>query len=95
MKKVTNKNIDKGKSDYKAFVKIMGKTYTSTGVSVLDAIKNLKPQNSKGRAILTIEHDGAKKDRIFMPVLSYRLFNTAGITKDVALKNAASLFQGI
>ncbi len=94
--KVTDKDEEvKDTLEYKASVKIMGKVYTSKGTSVYDALFNLKPLGCKGKAILVVEHDGARKERILMPVLAYRLFKTLGITRDVALKNAALLFQGI
>lgn len=80
---------------YTATVKILGKLYTATGSTISEAIAGLKIQNCKGRAILTIEHNGVKKDRIFMPAIASRLFNTMGFTREVALKNASTLFQGL
>lgn len=82
-------------SEYKATVKILGKIYSSTGATLLDVIRNLKPTNCKGRGILVIEHNGSKKERILTNVLAYRLFNSHGLTKDVAIKNVSLMFQGI
>ncbi|MES2224147.1 MAG: hypothetical protein V4469_04420 [Patescibacteria group bacterium] len=83
------------KNDYIATVAIMGKRYKSSGADVSVAIGGLQPKNCKGRAILTLEHNGIKKDRIIMPVLAFRLFNTQGLSREIALKNISTLFQGI
>lgn len=92
------KTVTKAKSEdksYKATIKVMGKTYESVGVTISDAISGLKPGNCKGKAILTIETNDAKKERILMPMVTSRLFNTFGMTKEIALKQASTLFQGI
>jgi hypothetical protein len=94
MKKKTNKSVEK-KDLYQALLKVLGKTYSAEGSSVGEAITSLKPLNCKGRGILTITHGEAKKDRILTNVTTYRLFNSHGFTKEIAIKNIISLFQGI
>ncbi len=80
---------------YKATVKVMGKTYNATGDSIMDVLVGLKPKNCKGKVILTIENGKRKKERILMPAIAFRLFNSSAFTREVALKNTAILFQGI
>ena len=78
---------------YKATVRVMGKTFTSTGTSSQDAVFKLKPGNCKGKGILTIEKGKVSRERILMPDVTFRLFNTTGVSKEVALKNIGILFD--
>lgn len=87
--------LSKSVSFYTASVKVMGKNHIATGSSISDAISALAPQNCKGKGILTLEHNGVKKERILMPVIVSRLFNTRGLTKEIALKQISTLFQGL
>lgn len=95
--KKTSKNSVKGQSnaEYKASVKVLGRSYSATGSSLSEVIANLKPVNCKGRGILVIENNGNKKERILTNVLTYRLFNSHGLTREVAIKNVSLMFQGI
>ncbi len=81
--------------DYKATILILGKKFHSTGASISEVISNLKPGNCKGKSILSLERNGRKVDRILMPVATYRLFNSVGLTKEISLKQISSLFQGL
>lgn len=94
-KSVTKKRSVEEKPVYQATVKILGKLYEASGNSISEAILGLKPKNVKGLSILTIQRGDVKKERVLMPRITSRLFNTAGLTKEVALKNASILFQGI
>lgn len=80
---------------YLATIKVLGRTYKSEGLTISEAISNLKPTNCKGRGILTISNGEISKDRILMPSITYRLFNTVGMSKEIAIKNASLLFQGL
>lgn len=80
---------------YTATVKVLGRTHEAKGSTISEAISLLKPENCKGKAILTVEHNGNKKERVLMPVVAFRLFNTMGFSKEIALKHASMLFQGI
>lgn len=80
---------------YTATLKVFGKTYTSEGDTVSECISNLKPGNAKGKAILSITKDGKTKDRVLTPFNSFRLFNSHGLMREVNLKNATILFDGI
>lgn len=82
-------------SRYKVFAKIIGRTYEAAGMTIDEAITNLKPGNCKGRCILTVQNGDVKKEKILMPILAFRLFNTYGISKQIALRNVTMMFQGI
>ncbi len=83
------------KDEYSATVRIMGRVYESKGETISNAIAGLKPQNSKGKAILSVAHGEVKKDRILMPSIAFRLFNGSNLAREIALKQASTLFQGI
>lgn len=80
---------------YSASLKVLGKTYTSKGKTVSEAIGNLKPGIARGTAILTL----AKGDKSSMKILpvtrSTRLFNTYGMTREIQIKQAALMFEGL
>lgn len=80
---------------YKAKVIIMGRFHEATGATAREAIAGLTPKNCKGRAILTIQKGEVKVDKILMPQIAFRLFNTFGLSREIALKNASLLFQGL
>lgn len=80
---------------YKSKIKVFGKTYEATGKTIIEAIANLKPLNCKGRGIITVRHGEVVKDRILTNVATFRLFNSHGLTRDIALKNVSKLFQGL
>lgn len=83
------------KDTYKATIIVLGRKFEAKGVSVLDAINKLKPGNCKGKGILVVEHGDVKKEKVLMPLVTFRLFNSAGMTREVAVKQVSSLFQGI
>jgi hypothetical protein len=95
MKKTKKKVEKKEEPIYKAAIKVLGKTYEADGATISEAIGSLKPQNCKGRGILTIQRGEVKKDRILTNVATFRLFNTLGLTREIALKQVSSLFQGL
>lgn len=81
--------------DYNATVIVLGKTYKATGATISEAIAGLKPGNVRGRAVLSLTRGDNTKERIMMPIAAMRLFNTRGITQQVALKNVSLLYDGI
>lgn len=95
MKKTTKKIVKENITPYEATVKVMGKVYKSNGETIKDAIVGLNTGNCKGKAILTIKHGDISKERILMPTVAFRLFNTKGLANEIALKQASSLFQGL
>ena len=81
---------------YKVIVKVQGKTHEQTGLTISEALNKFALTNVKGvRSILLVEHNGVKKERILQPMQTTRLFNSYGLTKEVQIKNASILFQGI
>lgn len=92
MSKKTNKVRE---TEYRATLNVLGKTYESFGTTIAEAIGGLNVSNCKGRAILTLDNGTIKKERIFMPTIISRLFNSSGLTREVALKNISSTFQGL
>jgi hypothetical protein len=82
------------KKTYNATARILGKVYSSTGSTISEAIENLKPGQVRGVCVLTIKGKEAK-ERIIAPIQTYKLFNSAGLTRQVSLKNVSSLFEGL
>lgn len=80
---------------YTVTVSCLGQKVTQKGDSVLSALQTMELKNVRGRTIMVIEHNGARKERVIMPQVVMRAFNTYGITRDVSLKNIALLFTGI
>jgi hypothetical protein len=85
----------KKEDSYKATIKVMGKTYEASGSDVSSALLGLKPLNCKGKGILTIQHGDVKKEKVLMPMQAFRLFNTLGLSREIALKNVSNLFSGL
>lgn len=73
-------------------IKVLGKTYKSEGKTIGEAIASLKPTNCKGKSILIVKRGEVIKERILSPVVTFRLFNTYGLSKDIAIKNVCNLF---
>lgn len=73
-------------------LKVMGKTYKATADSLEKALNELKPLNCKGKGVLAVEREGSVKERILSPVVTFRLFNSHGLTKEIAIKNMCNLF---
>lgn len=80
---------------YTATLKVMAQTCTAEGDTAKDAIFNLKPKNAKGKGILTVQHGDEKRERVLMPIITSRLFNTVGLNREVAMKNIAIMFDGL
>lgn len=99
MKKTTKKDsTPKAQLDYKITVQILGKKYEAVGSDVHDALLNLlklKINNCKSKAVFTVSKGDVSKERVIMPVVVYRLFNSSGLSREIALKQASILFNGI
>ena len=89
------KKVSKPKaSKVKAVVKINGRTYEAKGNTALEAIENLKPDERRGIGILNIIRDGVPmRDKILNRFKTNRLFNSAGLTRQIAVKQASQLFE--
>lgn len=80
---------------YKAYLSIMGQKLSAEGDTPVAAITGLKPKNVKGKAILTLERGNLKRERVLMPAISMRLFNSVGLNREITLKNISILFDGL
>lgn len=78
---------------YTATIEVVGKTFTSDGSSVVEAIRGLKPGNVKGAAVLTISNGETTRERILPRVVVQRLFNLSPTMREMALKNVSLLFD--
>lgn len=83
------------KSLFTVTAKILGKTYTKTGESLQQIFSDFNIRGTKGKCVLSIERNNQKREKILMPVQAFRLFNSSGFTKEVAIKSVSNLFQGI
>ena len=92
-KKTTEEKTKETKPLYIVSCKIMGKSYHAEGETVLEAIGNLKVGREKGRAILAVKHAGTVKERVLMPIQAAKLFQTAGTSREINLKNVSLLFS--
>lgn len=96
MKTKVKKSSTKKPINYKVIIKVLGKTYEQIGDNVSEALNKFDIRNIKGvRSIITVEHNGVKKDRILQPMQTTRLFNSHGLMKEVAIKNCSLLFSGL
>ena len=78
---------------YELSLKVMGKTVSVTGTSVLDALNKLQVFRSKGSmGILTVSHGTKKAEKVLSRVLMKNLFSMSNTVREVAIKNIARLF---
>lgn len=95
-KKTTKKASAKPqKRQYKASAKVMGKTFEGKGETIYEAIGDIQPGGVAGTVILTVSHEDGSKDRILPMRTAKRLFMTIGLTREVALKQVSTMFDGI
>lgn len=91
-KKATHKN--KATGGYTVTAKVLGKVYTSKDSTILKALEKLSVGVARGVSVITVKYpNGDTRERIVNATQTQRLFNTAGTTKDVALKNISLLFE--
>lgn len=88
------KPVKKAKSQYKASVKIFGRTYDAAGDTLQEAIQAIKLVNAKGKSILIIEKDGERQEKVLPHPMTARLFGAASrLTKEVILKQVSQRFS--
>lgn len=95
MKKKTTKSSKVNDSKYDINAVIGARKFNSSGSSVSDAVSKLEVLNCRGKCILTVTKDKVSKEKILTSTMAHRLFNSFGLTKQVALKNVDNLFQGL
>lgn len=89
MKKTTKQG------EYEATAKVLGKPYTAKGSSISDCISKLSIRNAKGITLLVVKGLVGQRERILPPALTNRLFNSTGLTREVATKQVSLMFDGI
>lgn len=97
MKKTKKKVVKKVKAPtYEASIKIFGKVYEATGATVVEAVENLKGVGKVGgMCVLSISHDGVKREKILNSRILFGLFTGSRIMHEMAIKNINSLFGDI
>lgn len=91
---VKKQSTDLVESPYTATLVVLGKKFSASGLTISDAISKLNPGIVRGKTILTLSKDEKSKERLLMPLPAMRLFNTAGISREIHLKQISSLFTG-
>lgn len=89
---VTKKPRKAKESFVNAELRIMGKVIKVKAKSVIEALNLIDIGNNKGKAILTVEKDGVKRERVLMPMIVSRAFNTRGLIKEISIKRLSDLF---
>lgn len=81
---------------YKATIKVLGKLYHSSGTTAKDAIENLKVHGvAKGMSVIEMTHGEVKRSKILMSPQTFRLFSPSRLTREIALKHASLMFDGL
>lgn len=80
---------------YQVEIKIMGKTFKSTGKTVAEAILKLNVGKIQGVGIMTVKHGDKSKERILMQPVIERFLNSRGLTQEIAVKGISNLFANI
>lgn len=83
----------KKKAGVSVIVQCLGQKVSGGGSTVLEALEKMELRNVRGRTIMIVEREGSRKERVIMPQVVKRAFNTAGLTRSLSLKNIASLFE--
>ena len=79
---------------YTASLKCLGKRYTGTGASVIDAVKNLPIRVARGMSVLSIEREGKVQTHVMSAVITKRLFGNIGhLAKEIAHKQLLTRFD--
>ena len=87
-------NIDTTNPAIKATLKVLGRTYESTGNTPDEVLRNFKTQDwIKGAGVLTIEKDGRKREKIIPGSHIRNVFGMAsGTMRTISLKWITQLF---
>lgn len=91
MAKTTKKEVKEG---YVVSLLAMGKTHKVEGDTIAEALDKLqKFPFVRGKAILTVSKGDKVKERILSPFALSRLTSTSVLTRQIAIKNTALLFD--
>ena len=73
-------------------LKILNRYYNAEGESVEEALNKVKIPVVKGAAILTIEEDGRKREKVLDPFTTQNYFGAGGrFSKEIATKRLKML----
>jgi len=81
--------------EYKASLKILGKTYKATGESVADVVAKLKPETSKAFGVLTISNGDKVREKVINSPILFRVFNGSPTSRSISMKHLSILFENI
>lgn len=91
MKTITKKKVKI--VPYTASIKVLGKTYSATGLTAREAIGNLKVGNvAKGMSVLTLSKGEKSCSKVLPPIQTFRLFTPSRLIREVSIKNVAMRF---
>lgn len=83
-----------GKGEFTASLKLLGRTYTAKGSSVIEAIGNLQATGTRGNvSVLTVSKGTQSREKILNRFQTNRLFTPSRIMREITLKNTAALFD--
>lgn len=85
----------KANSPIMARIKVLGKLYEATGLTVAEAISNLKPLKGRGVSVLTVSKDGQERSKVLNPSISMRLFSPSQTAREMGLKSVISMFSDL
>ena len=89
------KKVAKNK-DYLASIRILGRNYQAQGATAKEAIEKLNiGKVAKGMSILTVSKGEKSCEKILGHNQTFRLFSLSRMTREVAIKNASMMFQGL
>lgn len=80
---------------FKAEAKIMGKTFKGKGETIYEALGTIKTGGIHGPVILTVSGENGSKERVLPAVRARRIFTSLGLMREVGLKQASDMFDGV
>jgi len=92
---MAEKKTAKKKEEFVATAKVMGKLFTGKGDTIYKAIENINTGAVAGTVILTVSKGKSTKERVIPMVTARRIFMTVGLTREVALKQISTTFDGV
>lgn len=82
-------------NEYTASIKIFGTVFTSTGLTLKEAVENLKVGKVGGVCVMIVTHGEAKREKILNGGQLFKLFSTSRVMHEVALKGVLNMFGDI
>ncbi len=94
MKKATKKAKQLQVVPYVSSVKVFGKTYVASGLTLEEAISNLKPDGlARGMSIVSVTKGDKKQEKILPRVATARLFSPSPMIRAAALLATIGRFE--